>query len=54
MKCPECQNDMEQICMYGNENDINIDWHCENCGALATSHWTPHKKPGVTDNDLPY
>jgi len=55
MKCPECQNEMNQICMYGTDDDINIDWHCERCGTLATLHWTPSKrKIANNNNDLPY
>jgi len=57
MKCPECSEEMEQLCMYGNDEDINIDWHCENCGTCATLHWTPGKKKKQTvdiDDDLPY
>ena len=43
MKCPECETEMEQLCMYGTDEDINIDWHCENCQTTAILKWYPHK-----------
>ena len=55
MKCPECSHEMEQTCMYGTEEEINIDWHCEECGTFATLKWEPgKKKQKAIDNDLPY
>lgn len=57
MKCPECSEEMQQLCMYGNEEEINIDGHCENCGTVATLKWEPGKKKkqaAEIDDDLPY
>jgi hypothetical protein len=44
MECPECHKEMEQLCMYGNDEEINIDWHCEHCQCCATLKWTPKKR----------
>jgi len=54
MECPECKAFMEQICMYGTEEEINIDYHCENCGCIATLKWIPCKKAKGTENLLDY
>jgi len=55
MKCPECGEEMEQLCMYGDESDVNVDWHCESCGTFAIVHWVPGKKKSkMVDDDLPY
>jgi hypothetical protein len=46
MECPECKEQMQQLCMYGPETGeiISADWHCDKCGTLATLKWTPGKK----------
>jgi hypothetical protein len=46
MECPECREQMNQLCMYGpeSEEEINIDYHCEKCGTLATLKWKPGKR----------
>lgn len=57
MKCPECDEIMEQICMYGTEEEINIEYHCKNCNCLAKLQWHPHTKKLSTidlNENLPF
>jgi hypothetical protein len=44
MKCTECENEMNQLCMYGTEEVINTDHYCEKCGTLTTLTWKPGKR----------
>jgi hypothetical protein len=44
MECPECKNNAEQLCMYGIEEEINIDYYCEKCGTIITLTWKPGKR----------
>jgi ribosomal protein S27E len=44
MECPECKNETEQLCMYGNNEEINIDHYCKQCGTLVTLTWKPGKR----------
>jgi hypothetical protein len=57
MECPECREQMNQLCMYGpeSEEEINIDFHCEKCGTLATLKWKPGKgKATENDSEIPF
>lgn len=55
MKCPECDNIMEPISMSGNEEEIERDYHCEQCNCVAIVKWYPGKKrQSVVLEDLPF
>ncbi len=57
MECPECKYMMVPICMYGDENNINTDWYCEECGTTATWSWKPSKKKRKAedfDDEIPF
>jgi uncharacterized Zn finger protein len=44
MECPECKEQMNQLCMYGIDDNMNIDLYCEKCGTFATISWKPGKR----------
>ena len=44
MECPECKEYMETICMFGTDEEVNIEYHCEKCGTLARLTWNPGKR----------
>lgn len=56
MRCPECNNYMQQLCMYGTDDEINIDYYCEICGCFAFLKWGPSKKNKVEiiNQDIPF
>jgi transcription elongation factor Elf1 len=55
MECPECNNEMQQLCMYGTNEDINIDYHCDKCGTLASLKWKQGKRKVAEKNsEIPF
>jgi hypothetical protein len=54
MTCPECQSVMSQICMYGTEEEITIEYNCSECQTLARLTWNPGKRVAMNNSELPY
>ena len=54
MNCPECNEPMEQICMSGTDEEINLEFHCPKCQTLARLAWNPGKQVKAVPDGLPY
>lgn len=44
MECPECKEFMETISMFGTNEEVNVEYHCEKCGTLARLTWNPGER----------
>ena len=44
MNCPECNSNMDPICMSGNDEEITREYVCDECGTYAKLIWNPGKK----------